>query len=137
MLFPEPVELGDVGLEVVADCSGATTRKSGQSLLEYGIDTDLENAPINDQPFVILRAEFDARFDKCVSPGRKVDVKVQWGLVGDDNDADRSTIFAEEAMQLGSDGVYRVSIDTRRYKDELMTSGHYQTSNHRCDWGNG
>jgi hypothetical protein len=40
-------------------------------------------------------------------------------------------------MQLEADGVFRARIDTRRYFDELMVVGHYQTTSYRCDWGNG
>jgi hypothetical protein len=86
---------------------------------------------------VILRAEIDPRFDDCSAPGRPIDVKVQWGVVGDDDSFDPSTIFAEESMHLDADGVFRVSIETNRYFDELMKVGHYQTDSYRCDWGNG
>ena len=60
VLFPQgAVTIGDTDLEVVADCSGATTRKSGKSLLQYGLETDLENAPIGDQPYVIISGKID------------------------------------------------------------------------------
>ncbi|MEO8691877.1 MAG: hypothetical protein ABI658_00090 [Acidimicrobiales bacterium] len=137
VLFPAPVDIGNTGLEVVADCTSATSRKSGKSLLDYSMGNDIENAPIGDQPFVILKSVTDPRLDQCVSPGHPVEVKTQWGIVTGDHDIDPSTIFAEEIMQLGADGAYRVSIETRRYFDELMAVGHYETTHYRCDWGNG
>lgn len=140
VLFPKgAVDIGRTGQEVVADCSGATTRKSGKSLRRYGVETDLENRPITDQPYVILSGKPDPRFSDCTSPAKPLDVRVQWGVVKDDANGsyDPSTIFAEETLQLSPDGLYRVSIETRRYFDELMIVGHYQTSNYRCDWGNG
>jgi hypothetical protein len=138
VLFPDgAVDIGTTGLQVVADCSGATTRKSGPSLRTYSMANDIENAPITEQPFVILKAEPDPRLNECKSPGKPIDVKTMWGTSGPDHDFDLSTIFAEELMQLGPDGAYRVSIETRRYFDELMPVGHWETTRYRCDWGNG
>jgi hypothetical protein len=139
VLFPKgAVEIGRTGQEVVADCSGTTTRKSGQSLISYSLETDIENKPITDQPFVIISGKVDPRFNDCLSPAKPVDVKVQWGVVEDDSGRfDPSSIFEDAPMQLGPDGVYRASIETRHYWDELMIVGHYETSHYRCDWGNG
>jgi hypothetical protein len=137
VLFPRgEVDIGDTDLDVVADCSGATTRKAGKSLLQYGIDTDIENKPITDQPFVIISGSIDPRRVDCPSPGKPVEAKVLWGVV-EDGDFDRSTIFAEEPMRLDADGVFRATVETRRYFDELMIVGHYETTSYRCDWGNG
>ena len=137
VLFPEgAVVVGDYGFEIVADCTGATTRRSGKSLISYGLGTDIENAPITDQPFVIISSRIETGYDSCPSIDKVLEPRVQWG-VSDDNDFDQSDIFAEEPLQLGSDGVFRASIATERYMDELMIVGHYETGRYRCDWGNG
>ena len=137
VLFPEgAVVVGDYGFEIVADCTGATTRRAGKSLINYSLGTDIENAPITDQPFVIISSLIETGYDSCPSIDKVLEPRVQWGI-SDDNDFDQSDIFAEEPLQLGSDGVFRASIDTDRYVNELMIVGHYETGRYRCDWGNG
>ena len=44
---------------------------------------------------------------------------------------------AERSVTTNADGFYRVSIETRRYFDELSVVGNYETNHYRCDWGNG
>ncbi|MGE0880749.1 MAG: hypothetical protein AB7L13_13805 [Acidimicrobiia bacterium] len=135
VLFPDgAVDIGNAEISAVADCSGATTRKSGPSLIVSGIGADIENAPVEPGTPVTLVSDVDERIDACTTRNY-VDVKVQWGTVN--ADGDNGPIFASEPMTRGADGKYRVTLAFERYFEELMVVGTYQSTTARCDWGNG
>ena len=103
--------------------------------MNYLHGTENENGNGGNDPFVIIKVTIETGYNSCTRLDQIIDAKVQWALIPENSSSDHSSIFAEEPLQLVSDGIYRVAIDKDRY-DGLMED-HSQFSSYRCNWGNG